>query len=210
MLLCCAYLAPGCNDDRGGATQKRWTAPGDDAVLHPVTIVNPPGTGLLRVAASKVNGDPVGIACSTCHEAGAAAAIVGRAGENLEPHANIELSHGNLECASCHVVEHPDRLSLASGKAVDILDSIALCSQCHGPIREAYDHGAHGGMRGHWDLQRGTRERNTCIACHSAHRPAYPHIQPAPPPADRHRGEHDHGSDSLIRDRYEQAKDSHE
>lgn len=208
-MLACAALALACNEGPG-STEKRWNPVRDESQLHPVAIINPPGTGLMRIADSEVGGDPVGIACSTCHEAGAAPAVVDRAGEKMEHHSNIELSHGNLECASCHVVEHPDRLQLASGKQVDILDSITLCSQCHGPIREAYDHGAHGGMRGHWDRQRGPRERNTCIACHSAHRPVYPRVQPAAPPADRHRGEHDHGSESLIRDRFEKSEGSRE
>jgi hypothetical protein len=46
----------------------------------------------------------------------------------------------------------------------------------------------HGGMRGHWDLSRGPRERNHCVACHDPHAPAFGQFEPVPGPRDRFTG----------------------
>ena len=62
------------------------------------------------------------------------------------------------------------------------------CAQCHGPQYRDYRHGAHGGMRGHWDLSRGPRERNHCVACHDPHAPAFGQFEPVPGPRDRFTG----------------------
>ena len=51
---------------------------------------------------------------------------------------------------------------------------MTLCSQCHGPQATAFEHGAHGGMNGYWDLTRGPQMKNNCIDCHDPHVPAYP------------------------------------
>ncbi|MBI5610873.1 MAG: hypothetical protein HY902_18485 [Deltaproteobacteria bacterium] len=62
---------------------------------------------------------------------------------------------------------------------------IELCSQCHGPQARDYQHGAHGGMTGYWDLRRGDRFRNVCVDCHNPHVPAYPQFAPVQRPRDR-------------------------
>ena len=82
-----------------------------------------------------------------------------------------------------------------------------LCSQCHGLIRTAYDNGAHGGMRGYWDLQRGPRERNNCIACHNPHSPAHPQVIPVAGPKDKRVYRRVHEG-SIIDQRF--GKDQHE
>jgi hypothetical protein len=72
---------------------------------------------------------------------------------------------------------------------------MALCAQCHGTQKRDYDHGAHGGMRGYWDLKRGPRERNHCVSCHDPHAPKFGTFMPVHPPKDRflQRGSDDHG-----------------
>ena len=77
-------------------------------------------------------------------------------------------------------------LSLAYG--LFPADALRLCAQCHGPQYRDYRHGAHGGMRGHWDLSRGPRERNHCVACHDPHAPAFGQFEPVPGPRDRFTG----------------------
>ena len=54
-----------------------------------------------------------------------------------------------------------------------------------GPQRRDYDHGAHGGMQGYWDLRRGPRTRNHCVECHDVHSPAFGAFRPMPAPRDR-------------------------
>jgi hypothetical protein len=68
---------------------------------------------------------------------------------------------------------------------VEFADVMKLCAQCHGPQFRDYQHGAHGGMNGYWDLSRGGRSRNNCIDCHDPHAPAYVGAIPAPRPRDR-------------------------
>jgi nitrate reductase cytochrome c-type subunit len=59
-----------------------------------------------------------------------------------------------------------------------------LCAQCHGPQARDFQHGAHGGMTGYWDLSKGPRRRNSCIDCHDPHAPKYPAVMPVFPPAE--------------------------
>ena len=95
------------------------------------------------------------------------------------------VEHGDLRCQACHAPPDYAELHLADGRRVGRDAQIALCSQCHGTQRRDYDHGAHGGMSGYWDLEQGERTRNTCTDCHDAHAPAYRPVWPAPGPRDR-------------------------
>lgn len=192
-----------------------WTPASSDAPVYPTHIVAPPSTGMLKTEATEVSGDPVGIACMTCHEAGAGAtqSFAQRTREARSKdsprsmHTEVVLAHGNLECASCHQTDSPDHLHIAAGESFSLAESMRLCSQCHGLIRTAYDNGAHGGMRGYWDLQRGPRERNDCIACHNPHSPAHPQVIPAPGPKDKNVYREVHEG-SIIDQRF--GKDPHE
>jgi len=97
-------------------------------------------------------------------------------------HTGIQLRHGGLACDSCH--RPPTYRDFRSIRAtpIEYADAIDLCSQCHGSQRRDYDHGAHGGMAGYWDLDRGPRDRNHCLTCHDPHRPAISKVAPAPLP----------------------------
>ena len=101
-------------------------------------------------------------------------------------HTGMKFTHGDLSCFACHDPESDyDRLRLADGTRISHPEVMTLCSQCHGPQRRDFDHGAHGGMTGHWDLDRGPRDRNSCIVCHDAHAPAFPRMRPTFKPIDR-------------------------
>jgi hypothetical protein len=134
-----------------------------------------------------MQGDRVLVRCATCHEMLDPAPVLPEDAKKVAgPHAGLRFAHRNLRCAACHDPnKFYDALRLADGRSVPLADAVAVCFQCHGPQARDYAHGAHGGMRGYWDLQRGPRERNTCVSCHDPHAPAYPHYQPAPPPRDR-------------------------
>ena len=169
--------------------------------LHESTVERPSSTGKLRIAAKEASGAMVGIACKTCH-GGGAQSLVSRSGLNSgDFHKQVEIRHAELTCVSCHVLETPQLLHLSDGTRLPIVASMQLCTQCHGPKRRAYDHGAHGGMRGYWNLSSGPRKRNDCVTCHAAHQPAYPRVRPAPGPKDRgaHRRRH---VESVIESRY--------
>jgi len=130
-------------------------------------------------------GRPATIACSTCH-AIRTPNPANHAGTDLDQfHQGLQFQHGGSTCLSCHDPGNYDNLRLADGRKVAFENSIELCSQCHGPQRRDYDHGAHGGMNGYWDLTRGGRHRNTCIDCHDPHVPKYQSAFPMPHPRDR-------------------------
>ncbi|MFT7633353.1 MAG: formate-dependent nitrite reductase cytochrome c552 subunit, partial [Mariniblastus sp.] len=71
------------------------------------------------------------------------------------------------------------------GTKVEFTDVMTLCAQCHGPQMTDYEHGAHGGMNGHWDLNRGPQTKNNCVDCHQPHAPKFPKMQPTFKPRDR-------------------------
>jgi len=180
----CVLAGGGCErQDAARFSASGPAAPG--ATRHAVEIVQPGGVGLLDVDARDASGQRSGVACATCHEAGAEKALAQRDGHPEAMHRELTVEHGSLGCPSCHDGEQPFRLVLASGERLPIADYMRLCAQCHGPQFRDYEHGSHGGMKGYWDLRRGPRVRNGCIACHAAHAPAYPQVLPAAPPRDR-------------------------
>lgn len=152
--------------------------PGSVPAPHPVVVRA--GRPAPRVAV----GDET-VACGTCHATRPANAG-NRATADLDLfHQGLQVAHGSNSCLSCHDARDYDRLRLADGTPVAFDRVAVLCAQCHGPQERDYQAGAHGGMTGHWDLQRGGRERQSCTACHDPHTPAYQAVHPLPPPRDR-------------------------
>jgi hypothetical protein len=151
---------------------------------HPVVVDRHPAPRVLSGATDRA-GQPATIACGTCH-AVRPPDPENRSGADLDQfHQGLNIVHGTNTCLSCHDAGNYDGLKLADGRKVAFEDSITLCSQCHGPQRRDYDHGAHGGMNGYWDLSRGGRVRNTCVNCHDPHVPKYQPAIPMPRPRDR-------------------------
>jgi hypothetical protein len=159
------------------------TATADEPPPHPVVIRHPGTLGVLDTELSDVRG-------TTCHAAGAGPPIAARDGAPEDFHAGVQLSHGTLSCNSCHDPADRTQLRLADGTPLALAEVMQLCGQCHGPQIRDYERGSHGGMAGYWDLARGPRVRNSCVACHAAHEPAYPKVVPAAPPRDRFLPQH--------------------
>jgi formate-dependent nitrite reductase cytochrome c552 subunit len=138
-------------------------------------------TGLTDAA-----GKPVTISCPTCHATNPPNPQA-RLGADLDRfHQGLKGAHGNLACVACHnPQEGYGSLRLADGRPLPYPDVMQLCAQCHGPQYRDYQHGAHGGMTGHWDLSRGGRTRNNCVDCHDPHSPKYPTVRPVAGPRDR-------------------------
>lgn len=130
-------------------------------------------------------GRPVRAACVTCHSLRTPAQLPTSTAELDEFHQGLSFAHGELSCASCHVAGEQRTLRKADGSEVDLRDAIALCRQCHGPQARDYDHGAHGGMNGYWDLSAGGRVRNHCVDCHDPHVPKFQPSRPVLLPRDR-------------------------
>lgn len=156
-----------------------------DGPLHPIEIRNPPSLGTVDTGLRDARGASVGVACATCHDPHHPDALARKAEVPEDFHGAIELQHGELPCASCHEPEDRTRLRLADGRTLAMTDVLTLCGQCHGPQLRNFRKGSHGGGRGYWDRSRGAWVRNSCVACHAAHAPAYPLVMPAPPPNDR-------------------------
>jgi len=154
-----------------------------DATRFPEHIVVPPRLGRIETDLVDIHGDPVTVACSTCHSA--RYAPMKRYALDVNAfHGGLTFSHGAIVCASCHDPDNRDLLRLASGDTLPFAQVLDLCAQCHGPQYRDYKHGAHGGMQGFWDRTRGPGTRNNCVHCHDPHAPAYPTVFPEPPPRD--------------------------
>jgi formate-dependent nitrite reductase cytochrome c552 subunit len=152
---------------------------------YPVHINAPGGPPRLTTDILDAVGNPVTIACSTCHTIREPNPLNAVTGDLDEFHQGLQLAHAGLACLSCHNANDYDSQRLVSGAAVSYPDVMTLCAQCHGPKFRDYQNGAHGGMAGHWDLTRGPRVRNNCVDCHDAHAPAFPRMQPSFKPVDR-------------------------
>lgn len=181
-LIACLTLLVGCVSEPAINSELADSA----GPAHEVEIHQPASLRGLPGPETDVHGRPVAIPCMTCHGVREEAhQLPADASELGLPHSGLELKHGGLPCASCHSPERADQLRLADDTRIPLTEAMRLCSQCHGPQRRDYDHGAHGGMRGHWDLQAGARVRNHCVDCHNPHAPAFPQVQPMPGPRDR-------------------------
>jgi hypothetical protein len=156
---------------------------------------------------AQVDGKPVQIACMTCHTTRTPNPANARS-EDLDLfHQGLQVAHGAslrpggegfahgqpvatsegtaFSCLTCHDATDYGRLHLANGTPVPFTEAMTLCAQCHGPQLRDYQHGAHGGMNGFWDLSAGGRIRNTCTSCHDPHAPRFQRMTPMPPPRDR-------------------------
>jgi formate-dependent nitrite reductase cytochrome c552 subunit len=153
--------------------------------VFPVEIHVPPR--LTGVATTEVDSlrRPVQASCVSCHSLRPPAEIPTSTAALDEFHQGLTFNHGELSCASCHAPGPTPRLRRADGTTLDLRDAILLCRQCHGPQGRDYDHGAHGGMTGHWDLSVGGRMRNHCVDCHDPHTPAFQPTRPVLLPRDR-------------------------
>lgn len=183
-------IQPGAEDrsadkqDSGPSTNERF----------PTVIRRPPGPPRTAIGVSPDSGEPVTVACSTCHKTRLPQKQTNAAEQLDEFHTGLSMAHGKLTCLSCHNENDYDTLKLADGRTVQFADVMTLCGQCHGPQLRDYQHGAHGGMNGYGDTRRGPRERNNCIDCHHPHEPAFPRMKPGFKPRDRflETGSHPH------------------
>ena len=167
------------NRDRPGRAFSDQTT-GD--FIHPVSIRKPDAAPLVDSGKVDPHGQPVMVACATCHDT-RAPNLAANNGESLkEFHKGLKYQHGSQTCLSCHNSTDYGALKRADGRSIDFSESMQLCAQCHGPQYRDYQNGSHGGMTGHWDLKQGPRERNHCTDCHDPHHPAYPQVMPVFPP----------------------------
>lgn len=171
-------------EDLGTARER---TPEEEAALLPVHIHEPAILrGITTGTLTDVHGDAVPVSCASCHSLEGVVTTFPEAPEDVAgPHAGLSFAHGELACTACHDSARPDHLHLATGEVIAATRAMELCAQCHGPQYRDYRHGAHGGMRGHWDRRVGERERNHCVDCHDPHRPAFGTFTPLPPPIDR-------------------------
>lgn len=170
------------------------TAPGDvtaagdtpdNGSQHLVVIRRPSGPPLIELTGTDPQGRSGKVACSTCHSA-RPANLANRTPESLDEfHQGLKVDHGKLACYACHNPDQSDALRLADGSSLQYGDVMTLCSQCHSSQAVAFEHGAHGGMNGHWDLSRGPQTKNNCVDCHDPHAPSYPKMIVGFKPRDR-------------------------
>ena len=183
VLLCCILALRAAENGAVSVTVRPDTAA--TPTVHAVTVKKPLGTPRALTGQVDHHGNPVTVACSTCH-ATRPPNQANAATTDLDlMHQGLQFKHGANTCLSCHDPGDYDRLRLANGNPVPCTDVMQLCAQCHGPQYRDWQHGAHGGMNGFWDLTRGGRTRNNCVDCHDPHAPKYVGAIPMPPPNDR-------------------------
>jgi formate-dependent nitrite reductase cytochrome c552 subunit len=180
VLVVVAVAATACSSD-----PRQPSRPPPGPKIHAVEIHQPDRLTGITTGATDALGRPVRVACVTCHSLRTPEALPMSPNELDEFHQGIAFAHGGLSCASCHVIGDQTTLHRADGTLIAMTDAIQLCRQCHGPQARDYDHGAHGGMSGHWDLSVGERVRNHCIDCHDVHAPQFQPSWPVLPPRDR-------------------------
>lgn len=179
--------------DAPPSAEANTPAAADDVVLsklrsedhHDVSIHRPSGPLAIDVALPDGADRMVSVACATCHELRQPDPTPRVASDLEHFHGDLPFDHGGLTCIACHEPPAYSGFRLADGKSVAREDVMDLCRQCHGTQATSYDHGAHGGMSGYWDLSRGPRVRNNCIDCHDPHVPAFPRMRPTFKPIDR-------------------------
>lgn len=170
-----------------------------DSTQHSITINRPTSPPQVDTGVPDSHGQPVMVSCQTCH-ATRVANFENRTPNDLDEfHRGLEFTHGSVSCLSCHNSDNYDSLKLADQSRVEFVDVMTLCSQCHGTQRRDYDHGAHGGMNGYWDLTKGPRIRNNCVDCHAPHVPGFPKMQPTFKPHDRFLTPAESEADSHVR-----------
>ncbi len=170
-------------------TASSATAP----ALHAVVVRKPAGPPRVQTGIDAIDGRSGTIACGTCHTT-RLPDLTNRTGADLDQfHQGLAVAHGDNSCLNCHNGQDYDSLHLADGRRVEFTEVMQLCAQCHGPQYRDWQHGAHGGMNGFWDLKAGGRVRQNCTGCHDPHVPKYQQAIPMPPPHDRfqaHTGTH--------------------
>jgi len=152
---------------------------------HPVVIRQPAGPPTINTGQLDSAGKPIVANCTTCHTTKPPNPRRVHGKDLVDFHQGLTTNHGDRSCLSCHNPDDYNQLRLADGKPVAFTDVMTLCAQCHGPQFKDYQHGAHGGMTGYWDLTKGPRARNNCIDCHDPHAPQYPKMMPVFRPNDR-------------------------
>jgi hypothetical protein len=151
-----------------------------------VAIRKPAAAPSILTGTLDEKGQPVSIACATCHSTKPPNPGATLGTPLVAFHQSLIGKHGNLACSSCHnPADGYSTLRLADGRSLPFTEVMTLCAQCHGPQFRDYQYGAHGGMTGYWDLSKGARTRNNCIDCHDPHAPKYPTVTPARGPNDR-------------------------
>jgi hypothetical protein len=111
--------------------------------------------------------------CTSCHEG-----VVVMADRIVDAHRNIQPVHPTMTgatCATCHVADSVQRLTVPGGATVSMDHAYRLCAQCHSSETRDWAAGAHGKRLEGW---RGRRIVMNCTDCHDPHRPA---IQPRIP-----------------------------
>ncbi len=150
-----------------------------------VHVRQPDGPPRIALAGLDPQGRSGSVACSTCHSVRQANFENVSADTLDEFHQGMKFNHGKIACYACHHPDGCDTLRLADGKSVQYESVMTLCAQCHGAQMTAFQHGAHGGMTGHWDLTRGSQIKNNCVDCHDPHEPSYPKMVVGFKPKDR-------------------------
>ncbi len=181
-VLCAGLLSMSCQNTFSSERAFGPAIP-KDAPRHTVEIHQPKTLGVLDTSLKDHADTPVGVSCRTCHGSGGQAELL-KADAPKGFHKGLKVTHGQQSCNACHDKDR-SRLHLADGAALEFDQVMTLCAQCHGVQYRDYQNGSHGGMTGHWDLQRGGRQRNNCVDCHSPHQPAVKPVWPAHPPRDR-------------------------
>jgi hypothetical protein len=149
-------------------------------------------TATVRLSAAEVirsGGDASGFDCYACHEKRKPPEIRYDTNHNLvlpKEHADLVMAHGrnnrNESCYNCHDPENLDMLKTRSGQMLKLTESTLLCASCHGPTYRDWEIGIHGRVSGYWNTNLGSVTRQECASCHNPHAPAFPQMQPAPPP----------------------------
>ena len=165
--------------------ESKSTSDNQDLKRFAVEINKPKGAPRTSLGKKDAHGELITVACSTCHATRAPNPENRNEKDFDEFHQGVSIAHGKLGCLSCHNEKDYDTLKLADGTRIDYSEVMKLCLQCHNQQARDFEHGAHGGMSGFWDLSKGPRRKNNCVDCHLPHAPRFPKMRPQFKPKDR-------------------------
>lgn len=169
-------IQPGALQTVLSAPVVNWTGPGGRPFEVQLRTADPAsatarrfGTITLRTSARARTADIGQYPCTACHMG---RGMVLRDERIADAHKDIEPVHPaqtGATCATCHLANDVEQLTLKSGERATLDHAYRLCAQCHYAQAEAWAGGAHGKRLDGWQ---GRRVVLGCADCHDPHNPA--------------------------------------
>jgi hypothetical protein len=127
------------------------------------------GTITLRTSARTRAADLGQYPCTSCHMGRRMLLNDDRIADAHQDITPVHPAQTGATCATCHLANDVEQLTLKSGERATLDHAYRLCAQCHFSQAEAWAGGGHGKRLDGWQ---GRRVVLGCADCHDPHNPA--------------------------------------